>query len=536
MGISIRQALTLDPLKNTKIVAGFTGLDREIWLVNVMEVPDIFNWVSANELILTTCYPFKDSPSELVDLICKLNEKNITGLAIKPNRFIKELPKEVIETADTLDFPILSLPSDAQFDKIILGLLTEIINNDYQVIKKGEEIHQALTKLVLGGGKVPEIAHSLASLCFGEIVVKDAPGKVLARAKPVGIAPPDSQNTIDCDKHYEKKIQLNNQVISVITLSSWRSCMEKEDIVAIDYASNIIAMTMLKHENFKEKQKRYRNDFLNDLIHERFTSCEAALSRGKHFGLHLTLPHVVFIFSPDTYYSNNGDLLYTEEFLEHMDKIIGDAFIHKGRKCIHWCHTNTITVLCPALFGNEEIKKENLDICQEVKKIINDELRDLTVTVGIGTCYTNIIHIGKSYQEATLAIETGRKVWGSNGIYHYDDLGIYQLLVQLSDQTQYTEFIHSRLGKLLEHDQKKNTELMQTLEQLLYNDNLKIAAEKLYIHPKTLVFRKNRIQEILNVNLDDPEKRLTLSVAIKLYRLTLSHTFTSSNPIEESAD
>ncbi len=44
-GITVMEALTLDTVNRLKVVGGQDGLDRVIKLVNVIEVPDIMDWL-----------------------------------------------------------------------------------------------------------------------------------------------------------------------------------------------------------------------------------------------------------------------------------------------------------------------------------------------------------------------------------------------------------------------------------------------------------------------------------------------------------
>jgi len=58
-GVPLREVLKLAPLREARVVAGASGLDRLVRHVNVnvMEAPDLLNWVKPNELLLTTAYP-----------------------------------------------------------------------------------------------------------------------------------------------------------------------------------------------------------------------------------------------------------------------------------------------------------------------------------------------------------------------------------------------------------------------------------------------------------------------------------------------
>ena len=109
---------------------------------------------------------------------------------------------------------------------------------------------------------------------------------------------------------------------------------------------------------------------------------------------------------------------------------------------------------------------------------------------------------------------------GGKTINYFREIGILQLLADMGGQQTTREFILEKIGKLLDYDRKKGTNLVLTLEEVLQNNNLKEAAKRMYIHYKTMAFRKQRIEKILGVSLDDFEIKLALATAIKLYRLS----------------
>jgi purine catabolism regulator len=518
MSLTLKQILDSNYLGNAIIVGGHTGLDREVRMVNVMEVPDIFDWVSPDELILTTGYPFKDAPKDMAELIIKLNDKGVAGMAVKPNRFIKELPEEIIRLADKLGFPLFTLPHNAQFDKIILEVFTKIINEDYHIIKKAHEIHETLTELVLEGADFPGISQALANLCFGEIILKDAFGHVLAQAKPAASSPQSGNANINISNIFEKEVRLSKQIIAYITLRSWRNTIENVDLVAIDFTATIIAMKMFKIETSKEKEKRRRNEFLNNLLFDRIQSAEQAVHEGKSYGIDLNIPYIAAIVNidfPNKVLEPNNE----NDIFDNLDRLIYNSPLPDRDKYICWNNSDVIVILSPVKRNCNNNIDNTIQIASEIKSSLIKLLPGAAVTIGIGRYHPGILAIGKSYREAQMAAGTGELVWGSNGIYHYNDLGVYQLLSQFAGKEQANDFIENILSSLIEYDTKKNSQLLLTLEQLLTGDNIKNIAEKLYIHPKTISFRKQRIEEILDLNLEDPEKRLSLSIALKLYRL-----------------
>ena len=48
---------------------------------------------------------------------------------------------------------------------------------------------------------------------------------------------------------------------------------------------------------------------------------------------------------------------------------------------------------------------------------------------------------------------------------------------------------------------------------------IRSVADELFIHTKTLLFRKHRIEEILGESLEDPAIRMNLALALQLHEL-----------------
>ena len=84
--IRLADVVRLPILRHAQVVGGALGLDHLVRSVNVMEVPDIIEWVKPDELLLTTAYPLRDDPEALAALIPRLAEKGLAGMAHKPTR------------------------------------------------------------------------------------------------------------------------------------------------------------------------------------------------------------------------------------------------------------------------------------------------------------------------------------------------------------------------------------------------------------------------------------------------------------------
>jgi purine catabolism regulator len=99
-------------------------------------------------------------------------------------------------------------------------------------------------------------------------------------------------------------------------------------------------------------------------------------------------------------------------------------------------------------------------------------------------------------------------------------LGVYQLILSLSDKEKLQDFCQTILGKLTEYDLRQNADLIKTLEAFFNcHGNLSQTAEVLIVHRNTLLYRMNRINEIAEIDLNRPETRLALHLALTIQRL-----------------
>ncbi|MFW5891303.1 MAG: PucR family transcriptional regulator ligand-binding domain-containing protein [bacterium] len=126
--MKVRDLLSINKeSRRLKVIAGEKGLDREIFDIDVLEIPDGVYWTRENEFIITTGYFFRDSPIDLVKLIEIQNKKNVAGMGIKLGRFIDELPVEVIKKADECNFPLVNIPIDMGYGDLIWPVISYIL-------------------------------------------------------------------------------------------------------------------------------------------------------------------------------------------------------------------------------------------------------------------------------------------------------------------------------------------------------------------------------------------------------------------------
>jgi purine catabolism regulator len=129
-------------------------------------------------------------------------------------------------------------------------------------------------------------------------------------------------------------------------------------------------------------------------------------------------------------------------------------------------------------------------------------------------------------REATRAAEIAAGMAsGGSACLHFARLGALRLIFHLADNPELRAFQRDVLGPLEVSDAQRRSEFVRTLDAFLRaGGNHMRAARDLNVHRNTLIYRLERIQELLSgADLEDPEMRLNLQLALKI-RAALGNT------------
>lgn len=152
-------------------------------------------------------------------------------------------------------------------------------------------------------------------------------------------------------------------------------------------------------------------------------------------------------------------------------------------------------------------------------KIVRNLKRDIIIHFGIGQAVQDISDYMISYQQATEALNVLMTRFVTKRYLFFEKLGSYTILHHL-DQRMSQMFVNEQLKNLFDDQGDKKNELWKTLKAFLMNNgNVKGTAEQLYIHRSTIIYRLNKIEELLDKDLNDADVRFDLMMAMKLLEM-----------------
>ena len=164
---------------------------------------------------------------------------------------------------------------------------------------------------------------------------------------------------------------------------------------------------------------------------------------------------------------------------------------------------------------------EEMDELKQFAQALQETLMGETahqMTIGIGKSRHTMEELRESYLEARRAIEVGRMFKPEDSIYVYDRLVLERFLMELPQDISayYHNLLFNRKTQRL-----FNEEMLYTIDMFFKKDlNLSDTARQLYIHRNTLVYRLDKVQKQIGLDLRSFEDAVTFKILMELKKVS----------------
>jgi purine catabolism regulator len=543
--LTVREALKMTVFSPAKLVAGRKGLDNLIRWVHIVDIPDTsYEWQRSGVLLLTAGFGLRDDLERQAALIPKLVEQGFAGMVLCVGYYFDQTPAAVREDADRLGFPIIETPPDLLFIEITEAIFGRIINEQYSILQQSNRIYEQLTDLVLQGASLDALAATLAGLLQRSVTIEDPAFYILATARqgpvdearersvehgrttpelaehlfdagiysqllqtmePVKVAPmPELGMTME---RFVAPIIVEREIYAYIWIIAGYQPLTDLDELAISHAATVAALILFKEQAVRQAQEALHGDFF------------AALLRGETdsvvFGeqaerLNFNQKRMYQIVLIQGSFTVGGSKYVLEDYVNNW------LIDHQLTALLSWHEGNLVMVLESSADGMGKQTAES------IYKALNHPTQ--TVLLSVGNRYPLVPDetgsLRRSYQEARETLHIHLALGETEGVVTFAELGLLHWLYHLPPEKQAGNIYWRRIQSLAEYDEKRQTELVRTLDVYLEHEGTLVeAAQALFIHRNTLLHRLRRIEKLCGVSLHDPMQRLNMYTAVKSYRL-----------------
>lgn len=535
--MNVLDILKLPVLKKAKLIAGHSGINREVQNINMMDAPDIIHFLNPNDLLVTTAYHLKDAPRSLVELIKNMAKQECAALGIKTKRFLEEIPEEVISCANKLSFPLIELPLHISLGEIVNQALSHILDMRTNELRNAIETHQKFTNHIMSGKGIKTLLENLASMIHHPILLLDQHLKLITSSH----TPPDflidietlhmkgyhfflPKTTHSCFSLLSQRHPLS--FFPIYTHEKRRGCLvvlgnipvsDRAVILTIEQAANVISFELMKENALKQYSRRARNEFFINFVEGTFSSKEEIANRAKEFRLQNEQKYVCIVGKFDandktisfTQYQMETDIIF--EFLESELLTFPSAahFFVKGDMCILLIEVNK-----PQM----EIDPSVLSDLKHLQTKIRNRFQR-TLSFGVSNISQQFSDVQNAFKEATDALHTGQLSANTQFIQLHRTKDISEIL-RIVPTEDLKEFYFHTLQELSQLHHTEEQTLFHTLSIYLETHcQISETAKRLYVHRNTVIYRLEKCEELLGTSLKDPDTTLRLRLALRIKTL-----------------
>jgi purine catabolism regulator len=168
-----------------ELAAGRSRAENPVRWVHISEEVDPTPWLSGGELLLTSGTQLAE-PGAQERFIDRLAAHNLAGLGFGLGEAATRPPRALVERAECAGFPLFEVPHSMPFITITETAMARVVNERYDVLRRGAVVQQQLESLVLEERGLGEIAATIGVAVDGAVAILDAAGAPLACHDPGG--------------------------------------------------------------------------------------------------------------------------------------------------------------------------------------------------------------------------------------------------------------------------------------------------------------------------------------------------------------
>ncbi|MET0237719.1 MAG: GAF domain-containing protein [Kibdelosporangium sp.] len=392
------------------------------------------------------------------------------------------------------------------------------IEDHMAVVQRAQAIHEALTGVVLQGGTPDDVAQLLADQLGGSVALLDRAGAALVRrdsasspcrtlsefdwAGAVGDAHRSGRCTTSVDTFGVVRsvapIQAGDSYLGALAWSreavAGHGVPDDMDLRTLERATHILGLLILKERAVAEASERLSGELLTELMvgSPGISPAQRARTRARN----IDADRLDLVLVADSGTVSSTDLA------RHLHDIARDRAGLAGE------HLGRATMIVHSVDDDQTVV--------EIHRRLRRALGSPVAVVGERA-------VNHDWSRAfSLASRCGAVM---RAIGHTDlgaTTGQYALYAMIFDSERVREldrFIAGSIGPLVDYDQRRGTDLVETLSAYyLHRANVAATARALHVHVNTLLKRLDRVGNVLGPDWRH-ENDLELRLGLRLYRL-----------------
>jgi purine catabolism regulator len=541
--VTVSEVLRLALPPATEVVAGAAGLSNAAtWARLLRARPASLGRIEQGEIWILSAAALHlvGDPRSVARMIRDMGQAGVVAFVTT-----ESLGVEVRAEANEANTPVLRVPTETTLSEVEKSIVSVLVDHDRAIGQRVQEVYERLLSTLVVEERGLELISNIVAEVTGKAVylldehfqptVQTGGGERAAEAladvrrrhwegmlgnvserlivvRTVGIGDPTAVAL--------RPLTLRGAIEGYLALLGPADDFVDFDHQVADRAASVLAIELAKQSAVVEARLRLQGDFLSDLLDNPTPPEDSLIERARRLGYDLSRPHLVFVLRPRESDATNGTggVRGRQRFVDATRRrlVLADVTTLLRER------DGSIQVLMPC---PPDVDPSDADAgvawVERLRYSLEESLQpeSLSVVAGVGRTPGRETTAYAAMREATRAADIAASMAAdSPASLHFARLGALRLIFHLADNPELRAFQRDVLGPLETSDAARRSEFVRTLDAFLRaGGNHMRAARDLNVHRNTLIYRLERIQELLGgSNLEHPETRLNLQLALKI--------------------
>lgn len=579
------ELLLAEPLLRGSLVAGAAGLGHELgWCLPLADVeasgPTLEQGhVLDLEGIVVHAPAAELSTGERAErLVARLVQRGAAALVAWPGRGDPPRLQSATRAADAAGLPLLSVSREADYRRVSQLLASKVLAQNAHVLEYGVRVHRTLGEVFAHGSGLVAMARTMSHLARTPVLILGMGGETLAHADVSADPMPAPTGTdsltvarlvtrhsleraavaasgghvahshlieLDLDGETVHAVAAPVTVASdpygavVLVERSWPA--QEHDLaqhrVIAEQGATLVGSELLRQRSVREAEERARDDFVDALLHGRFTDQHELAARSRHYRFDPDGRFAVFVVSPrGLQLEHRSDALRAAAAARAASGVAPRPGVLTLTSLI-----GSMIVVVRQLAGPDlpqqkgQTERQALrGFADQLQRMMQDRL-GAEIRLAFGRGGDGAAGVARSYREARTALALGQRVEAGN-VYGYDDLKVFAAIEEVATSAPGQAFAAEVLEPLRRVDGQTGNLEQIVLGYIAASGNINAAARRLKLHRNTMLYKLDRASRALHMDIRTSQAQFMVWLAHHIDTLADVHGTLDHELLPPAAD
>ena len=499
-----------------RVRAGSAGLDVPVRWVHVSELRDPAGTLSGGELVLSIGVAVSDPTGEPAAYVAALRDAGAVGLVVELGQHVRSLPTALVQAARAMEFPLVELTRAVRYVEVTEIVHARILNSQYARMQFLQRVHDTFRTLTVESGEVSRVLTEAAALTGLPVVLEDLGHRALSfaghpaaallkdwtarsRQVPATTQPaasgPEGWLTAPVGPRSRRwgRLVIPRRVVGGDAV--------EEVSAVLTHAADALTIGRLLGDDSLGLELQAQGELLQDLLHGTTLDEPALRARARALGLPTGSALTVVVVETTAADPHDQEILAAA---------VAAARTLQAAAIVGRLAPGRVAVLAAA----RRARKDDARFPERIVELLPSESVVTAATAGPVTAFADL---AAALAEAGFVVDvvTATQPRGPLRVWRSADLGVRGLLWQLRADPRLQAFVDAQLAPLLRLDGRVRRQMLATLLAYLEADGgMTGFAARIGLSRPAAYARLARLRQALHDDLDDPQTRLSLHLAM----------------------